>query len=208
MHKFPTRYTRIATEAANIVSTLWAEDKLSSRTVRYHLRKMLIEKGITPKLDSGAFRTTILLPKGVIKVPHTEDAIKSTITEARLFDVVKKNKNIAQHFPESYLVHAYGFPVLLQERVPNVATQNIPKTHPMYNSPRIDEQNPIHQAVDEFGQRLGLGDIHMGNYGWKYDNYGAYPVFFDCELSPDMQDFTPKQVKKVAARTAEWEYPV
>lgn len=207
-HKFPIRYTSLATTVAELVSDLWLDGKLTSRSVRYHLRKMLSEKGINATLSSGAFRTTIILPKGVIKVPHDESSIKSTITESKLFAAIRKNKHIAQHFPISQLIHSSGFSVILQERVRNVATEEIAKTHPLYNSKRIDERNPIHKAVDSFGKKLGLGDIHMGNYGWKASTNGPYPVFFDCELGTGMSDLTSKQAEKVANKVISWKFPL
>jgi hypothetical protein len=159
-------------------------------------------------LDSGAFRTTLILRDAVIKVPHHNDAIRSTIVEYRLFEAVKRNRKIAMHFPYSSLVTEYGMPVLLQERVPMVATQEITDDHPLAHIYHNTSKNPVHAEVKKFARKLGLGDTHHGNYGWKEHRKGFYPVFFDCEVAPGMTDYNVRQVERIAQRNISWEYPI
>lgn len=201
---FNIRHQRIAKNIANMAADLWMGDKLSERNVRAGIRAMFDEV----VLDSGAFRTSVLLKNAVIKVPHHIDAIRSTIIEYKMFEAVRKNRKIAIHFPMSELVTEYGMPVLMQERVPMVATQEISNRNPLakvnYNNPN----NVVHSAVERFAKRLGLGDTHYGNYGWKENRKGFYPVFFDCEVSPNMSDYKPEQIKKVVNKDIVWDYKV
>lgn len=201
---FNSRHTKLARQIATMTADLWMADKLSLRTVRAGIRNMFDD--VT--MDSGAFRTTVLLKNAVIKVPHHVDAIRSTIVEYKMFEAVRKNRTIAIHFPVSELIVEYGMPVLIQERVPMVATQEISERNPLsrvnYNNP----DNHIHTAVGKFARKLGLGDTHYGNYGWKENRKGFYPVFFDCEVSPNMSDYKPHQIQKVVSKKISWGYEV
>lgn len=201
---FNTRHMRVARNIASMTADLWMADKLTSRSVRAGLRKMFGEVN----MDSGAFRTTIILKDVVLKVPHDKDAIRSTIVEYKLFEAVKKNRKIARHFPKSEMVIEYGIPVLMQERVPMVATQEIGEDHPLATVNYRSSKNRVHTAVEEFAKRLGLGDTHYGNYGWKENSKGFYPVFFDCEVAPGMTDYKPEQVERVARKEVLWDYIV
>lgn len=200
---FNSRHYRIAENIANMAAELWLADKLSLRNVRSGIRAMY-----DVSLDSGAFRTSVLLKDAVIKVPHHRDAIRSTMLEYRLFDAVRKNRTIAMHFPKSELVIGSTMPVLLQERVPMVATQEIEENHPMAQVNYRSAKNPVHVAVEKFAKKLGLGDTHSGNYGWKENRKGFYPVFFDCEVSPGMTDYKPHQIEKVVSKKISWDYEV
>ena len=201
---FNTRHTKLARQIATMTADLWMADRLSLRNVRSGIRKMIDD----PTLDSGAFRTTLILRDAVIKVPHHIDAIRSTIVEYRLFEAVKKNRKIAMHFPHSDLITEYGMPVLLQERVKMVATQEIGKDHPLSNVNYRSVNNPVSIAVEKFARKLGLGDTHSGNYGWKEHRKGYYPVFFDCEVAPGMTDYKLEQVERVAQRDISWGFEV
>lgn len=200
---FSNRQYRIAQNIANMAADLWLANKLSMRNVRAGIREMY-----DVSLDSGAFRTSVLLKDAVIKVPHHVDAIRSTMLEYKLFDTVRKNRKIAMHFPTSDLVIVSTMPVLLQERVPMVATQEIEEGHPLSKVNYRSTNNPVHVAVEKFAKKLGLGDTHSGNYGWKENRKGFYPVFFDCEVAPTMVDYTPRQVEKVVSKKVSWEYGV
>ncbi len=209
MSKFSSRYIKIAKDTAESVSHLWLKGMLRKNTVRQEVRKIVSDSNISFKLDSGAYRTALILPSGVIKIPHHEDAIKSTVIEARLFHTVRKNRGIALHFPHTEVVHAYGMPVMIQERVPFVAAQEVSVDHPLSGSDLDDaEYHPAHIAVDKFARKLGLGDAHLGNYGWRSNSKGFYPVFFDCEVSTGMSDLTPTQIQRVSEKDIRWNYPV
>jgi len=201
---FNSRHTRIARRIALMAADLWMSDKLSSRNVRSGIRTIVDD----PELDSGGFRTTLLLKNVAIKVPHHIDAIRSTIVEYRFFEVVKKNRKIAMHFPHSSLVTQYGMPVLLQERVPMVATQEIADDHPLAHIYHNTFENPVHTAVEKFARKLGLGDTHYGNYGWKKHRKGFYPVFFDCEVAPRLTDYKLSQIEHVARKNVSWGFGV
>jgi hypothetical protein len=205
---FSTRYQKIAQDSAENVSGLWIANRLSEKNVRKVIRSVMKPKNIRYSLFSGSYRTALVLPSLVIKVPHTEDAIKSTVVEAKMFEIVRKNRLIAKHFPRTQIIHAYGMPVVLQERILNVATESVDENHPLADDIDNAEYHPAHRAVEKFAKKLGLGDAHLGNYGWAMNSKGLYPVFFDCEVSTGMSDMTQKQVEKLVNRDIRWEYPV
>lgn len=189
MNKFPRRYIGAARKIGNGVTELWMRGELTKRRVRRVIRDVLGDV----RMSDGAFRITAFLPNGVIKVPYQESAIKSTFAEAKLFEIVKRNRQIARYFPISQLVSVDGIPVVVQEFVDMVGV------------------NPIENALDHvesFGRKIGIGDIHEHNYGWKEDRYGLYPVFVDCETSMDMTDLDGRKLKKIASRTPKWSYPL
>lgn len=209
MSKFSSRYVKIANDAAESVSNLWMKGSLRENTVRKELRNILADRNLNFKIDSGAYRTAIILPNGVIKVPHHIDAIKSTVVEAKLFHAIRKNRAIALHFPHTEVIHSYGMPVVIQERVPFVAVQEVDTDHPLAGTDLAEADfHPAHIAVERFAHRLGLGDAHLGNYGWRTNSKGLYPVFFDCEVSTGMSDLTPTQIQRVSEKAVRWNYPV
>jgi hypothetical protein len=114
----PRRKT-IATALASELSNLWLDSKLTYRRVA----KLLDTKFPVTQRVSGAFRSTLLFSGYVIKVPHTEVAIKSTVLEARIYKTGRGNPTIAKNFPKTELLSHDGIPVLVQERVPFVATE-------------------------------------------------------------------------------------
>lgn len=190
MNKFPRHYIGAARKVGRGVSTLWMRGELTNRRVRRVIRDVL---GEDVRMVDGAFRITAFLPNGVIKVPYQESAIKSTFTEAKLFEVVKRNRQIARYFPLSQLVSVDGIPVMVQEYVDMVGV------------------NPVENALDSveaFGRKIGLGDIHEHNYGWKEDRFGLYPVFVDCETSEDMTDLNGRVLDKIVTRSPKWSYPL
>jgi hypothetical protein len=203
---FPRRYETIARHLGEGVSDLWLDGKLTERRVRTLIRRYCEDRNITPTMFSGAFRTVLSLPNGVIKVPHDESAVKSTALEGKMFQIIRGNKNIAKHFPVSNVVYTHGIPVIIQERVEQVATISIDTTHPMALVGELTEQNPVHLVVEEFAHKMGLGDVHLGNYGWKESRKGYYPVFFDCELVPDGYDLSLRHARKIANSKATWQY--
>ena len=186
---FPQRYHTYAEQIGKQVADLWLADRLSLRRVRKVIRAVV---GDDVQLSSGGYRTTAILRNGVIKVPHDDSAIRSTFTEARIFETVKKNKTIVQHFPNSQLIVVEGMPVILQALVGGVAS-------------RYDHDTTT--AVERFGKRLGIGDIHLYNYGWGEDGQGIYPIFIDCETSPRKMSTTPQEVKKISTKRVRWDYP-
>jgi len=188
--QFPRRYHTYAERIGRQVADLWMSEKLTIRRVRKILRDVI---GPDVRISSGAFRTTAILPNGVIKVPHDDLAIRSTFTEARIFQAVQKNKNIVQHFPASELVAVEGIPVIIQELVDGVAE--------LYDNESIE-------AVEDFGKRLGIGDVHLHNYGWGKDEQGMYPIFIDCETNQQFASTTPQEVQKITTKRVRWDYPL
>lgn len=205
---FSNRYRKLAHDIATKVSTLWVNDRLSETNVRRAIRQIVNDRNIRYALSSGGYRTALVLPSLVIKVPHADVSIKSSVVEVKMFEVVRKNRRIAKHFPYTEIVHAYGMPVILQERISNVATEEVNEEHPLWNDVENAEYHPAHLSVEKFARKLGIGDAHPGNYGWASNTRGYYPVFFDCEVSANMTDLTQKEVEKLLKKDVRWEYPV
>lgn len=201
---FTKRDYQRAEKIAGTIAHLWMDGRLTSRAVRYALRQLHPDY----TLDSGAYRTTVLMPKVVVKVPHLPESIKSTVLEYKLFQAVQSNRMIMQHFPNTMLIQVDGMPVLLQERVPMIATHAVDQKHPLSRTNWRNPNNPVHTAVETFAKQLGLGDTHYGNYGWRKNQHGYYPVFIDCELGTGMMDVTPKQIQRTAKATTRWGYGV
>jgi hypothetical protein len=189
----PRRKT-IATALASELALLWLDNKLTYRRVA----KILDTKFPTTQRVSGAFRSTLLFPEYVIKVPHEEVAVKSTILEARIYKTARANPRIAKHFPNTHLMCRDGIPVLVQERVPYVATE-----HPLQDI--NTEDHPLHRLVALYAKEIGIGDIHLGNYGWKRGRTRHYPVFFDCELTPRGYDLKLKHLHKLSEAVVTWD---
>ena len=190
MNTFPRRYHMYARQIGEQVANLWLSNQLTIRRVRRVIRSVI---GDDVRLSSGAFRTTAILPNGVIKVPHDEAAIRSTFSEARIFEVVKHNKNIARHFPNAELVTVEGIPVLIQSKVDNIA--------------RFTDWDSLDHVI-EFGQKIGVGDVHLHNYGWGEDEHGIYPIFIDCETTNRAVAPTLHEVHRMSQKRARWSYPL
>jgi hypothetical protein len=190
MKNFPQRYQSYARRIGAEVATLWLSEQLTPRRVRKIMRNVI---GQDVTLSSGAFRTTAILPNGVIKVPHDESAIRSTFTEARIFAAVKHNKNIARHFPQAELIVMEGIPVLIQSKVEGIAEHT--------------DWDSLDHVID-FGQKLGVGDVHLHNYGWGEDEQGIYPIFIDCETNEQFTSVSPAEVKRISQKQVRWKYPV
>jgi hypothetical protein len=203
---FPTRYTTIARHLGSQVSDLWLDEKLTPRRVRNLIRTYCNERNLSANILSGAYRTTLILPSGVIKLPHDETAVKSTALEGKMFEIIRTNRKLAKHFPVSRVVYTHGIPVVIQEKVEQIATDSIDEIHPMVLMGDLDEKNPVHLVVEEFAHKMGLGDVHLGNYGWKENTRGYYPVFFDCELVPNGDDLSLSYARKIANSTAKWQF--
>jgi len=186
--KFPKRYYPKARRISRAVHTLWLYNKLTKRRVHTVIRDVLGNVSI----QTGAFRSTAILPNGVIKVPHTEDSIKSTLLEVELFRAARRSRH-ARHFPVTELVMCGNVPVLLQERVNEIA---------IYASKDVEDD------VTQFAENIGVGDIHAHNYGWRDDRYGMYPVFVDCETSMNGKNLTVHDVCRVQRASTPWKYPI
>jgi hypothetical protein len=186
---FPKYYYRHAQRLAADVHMLWLYDKLTVRRVRALLKRVLGPV----ELQSGSFRTSALLPRGIIKVPHDVQAIQSTFLEMELFTAVARHTTLHHHFPHTELIATGGVPVLMQERV-------------TYVGHRTSED--VAEAVTGFARQVGLGDIHPHNYGWEFSRHGPYPVFVDCETSQSHATLTPHDIHRVAGAVARWPYTV
>lgn len=187
---FPKKYQRIAEKIAMGAATLWMNDKLTPRRIK----KVIVEAcGDTPvTIDYGSYRTVAILPNGVIKVPHDPRAIRSTFSEARLFRIMSATQ-MKKHFPFTELVSTEGIPVLVQERIDDVMLMDEPW---------------VGKEVERFANRIGLGDVHNANYGWRKDKKGMYPVFIDCETNQNMRDLTEQEINKVRQSKVRWPYSV
>lgn len=201
MTLFSNRDRKIARTVARRVADLWMDNRLTANRVRRVIREVIPNATI----DAGAWRTSVLLTKTVLKVPHHPDAIRSTMVEHRLFQATKRNRVIARHFPTSEVVTVDGVPVMIQERIPMVASQEVEDDHPLAEFGQHQYVvHPAHRSAMTFAKRLGIGDCHLGNYGWRSNRRGYYPVFFDCEVGTGMTDHTNQAVHRIASKTVKW----
>jgi hypothetical protein len=184
---FPKRYYRDGNRISAAVHRLWLYDKLTKRNVRTALQSLLGDVAI----QTGAFRSTAILPQAVIKVPHAEEGIKSTLLEVELLQKMRRSR-YRRHFPETQIITTSNVPVLVQSRVADVAA---------YSSADVEAD------VTTFAKALGIGDVHAHNYGWGYDRRGMYPVFIDCETSTRGKNLTTRDVQKFETSSAAWHYP-
>lgn len=117
------------------------------------------------KLSSGMYRTAAVFDKFVIKFPRDgrHEAIKQ---EAEYITKMRKHKKWGRHFPKTQLVEFEGIHILIQEKVD------------MNHRGRRDLQD----AAENLAYRLGIEDMHEGNYGWKGPKGREYPVFIDVDF--------------------------
>lgn len=182
---FPKRYYTYAMRIAKSAHELWVHDRLTERRIRRLLRDII---GDVP-LHSGSYRTTAILPNGVIKVPHDTAALRSTFLEMELFTRAYKSSTLARHFPQSVAITNGAVPVLIQEEIDSIA--------------RPTDEHVTH-LVQGFAKHLGIGDVHAHNYGWRSSTKGLCPVFVDCETSTRFTALTPRDIDKLDQVVHRW----
>lgn len=133
-------------------------------------KKVLTQVATSERLSGqfkvGCYRIAFVTDDAVYKFQYNEHEQSCIIQE---FEFIKRMRQTPykRHFPASALVHGITFPVLIQERI-NMNHKGIPET--------------LHMQAKLLGKRLGLDDMHQGNYGWKGKRREEYPVFVDVDF--------------------------
>lgn len=130
------------------------------------LTQVAKDAGVTGQVKVGCYRMAFITTDAVYKIQYNEHAC-SCILEEFEFIAKMRNGEFRRHFPQSVLVQAVTFPVLIQERI-NMNHRGIPET--------------LHMQAKLLGRTLGLEDLHTGNYGWKGKRREEYPVFVDVDF--------------------------
>lgn len=154
-------------EIAEAIAML-LDSKDEGSSYREHNDRMRTEiKSTNPKvkLSSGMYRTAAVFDKFVVKFAR-DDRHEALRTEAEFIQKMRKHKQFGRHFPETQLIEIGGVSVLIQEKVD------------MSHRGRRDLQD----AAENLADRLGLDDMHEGNYGWKGPKGKEYPVFVDVDF--------------------------
>lgn len=123
-------------------------------------------------ITSGIMRTALIFEDLVIKIPGGQsggnDRADELIEETRFIRKMRKHKKFGRHFPETTVIRHRGLVLQLQERVPNVWSDRLCRK---YSS-----------DVLALAEKLGIDDVHSGNYGWKGPKGKEYPVFIDVDF--------------------------
>lgn len=114
----------------------------------------------------GCYRIVFVTDDAVFKFQYNEHQFSCILKEFNFLSQMRES-SYRKHFPTSMLVHAITFPVLIQERI-DMTHKGIPET--------------LHMQARLLGRRLGLEDVHIGNYGWKGKRREEYPVFVDVDF--------------------------
>jgi hypothetical protein len=154
-------------EIASAIAML-VDSKDDGSSYREHIDSVRTEiKNTDPKvkLSSGMYRTAAVFKDFVVKFArdNRHEALKQ---EAEFIAKMRKNRKWGRHFPETHVLEVGGVTVLIQEKVD------------MSHRGRRDLQD----AAEHLATRLGLDDMHEGNYGWKGPKGKEYPVFVDVDF--------------------------
>jgi hypothetical protein len=144
------------------------DSKEDSQSYREHIetvRSAIKDTDPKVKLASGMYRTAAVFDKFVVKFARDgrQEQLK---TEAEYITKMRKNRKWGRHFPETHVIEIGGVTVLIQEKVD------------MSHRGRRDLQEP----AERLAERLGIDDMHEGNYGWKKGKNGVFPVFVDVDF--------------------------
>lgn len=129
-----------------------------ARELKKHFRNIHVTNGV--------YRTAVVFDDHVIKWSRDLSRQEALKDEARFIRKMRKTK-FARHFPRTRLVTLGEVVVMIQERVPNVDNSRFAFL--------ID-------AVIDLGAKLGIDDVHGGNFGWRGRKGKEYPVFIDVDI--------------------------
>lgn len=155
---------------ANAIAML-LDSKEETSSYREHIdtvRSAIKDTDPKVKLASGMYRTAAVFDKFVVKFARDgrQEQLK---TEAAYITKMRKNRKWGRHFPETHVIEIGGVTVLIQEKVD------------MSHRGRHELQD----SAEKLAERLGIDDMHDGNYGWKKGKNGVYPVFVDVDFRGD-----------------------
>ena len=119
------------------------------------------------KVASGAYRTALVFDDFIVKFSRDDYRQDAIITEAEFINQLRADEQFGRHFPETYVVQVGDAPVLVQQKV-NMSQKGV----------SWDDR----YEVERLGERLGIEDVHEGNYGWAGPRGKRYPVFVDVDL--------------------------
>lgn len=148
------------------------------------LRKVAKKSGYkSVKVDSGAFRAALILRNVVIKFPMETESRERMDDEIKFIERARKNRTFRRHIVETKAIRTEMGLVFVQERV------NTEHPLPYFR---------LEAGVQALAKRMGIGDVHCRNYGWKGPKGKRYPVFFDLEFShnPEKSDRKPTKLEK------------
>lgn len=152
--------------ASAIAMLLDSKDELTaSRTHANDVAKMARDTDPKAKVSSGSYRTAVVFDKFVVKFAQ-DDRQEELRDEAEFINKMRENETWGRHFPETHVLNIGGITVLIQEKVD------------MNHRSRRHMQD----AAENLAYKLGLEDMHEGNYGWKGPKGKEYPVFIDVDF--------------------------
>lgn len=137
-----------------------------------------IEDAFGVTTDSGAYRIAFILDNVVIKMSKEQSRSRKLVAEAKFIEKMRKDKTYGRHFPQTEILKIGNVTLQIQEKVD--------MSHKGMSYEMMDE-------AENLGFRLGIQDIHDGNYGWKIGPNGAYPVFVDVDFRDAKLRAKPRQ---------------
>lgn len=154
-------------ELATAIAML-LDSKDERQSMREHIdsvRTAIKDTDPKVKLAQGMYRTAAVFDKFVVKFARDErqEALKA---EAEFITKMRKHRKWGRHFPETHVLEIGGVTVLIQEKVD------------MSHRGRRDLQ----ESAENLADRLGLDDMHEGNYGWKGPKGKEFPVYVDVDF--------------------------
>lgn len=137
------------------------------RAARHDIELVMKKQFPGVKVASGAYRTALVFNDLVVKFSRDECRQTEIRDEADFINHMRNDEKYGRHFPETYVVDVGSVPVLVQEKV-NMSHKGISWAD--------------RTQVEHLANRLGISDMHDGNYGWKGPKGKRYPVFVDVDL--------------------------
>jgi hypothetical protein len=158
----------------------WDEYEYEQRSgLKNRVQKFLKRKKIRgAKFKSGVFRLAVILPFAVLKLPIKSESVERFPEEATFIKRMRSTVKYKRHFPVTRLVvNAHNSIMNRYCLVQEVIKMNKKEDYQMNKTERF-----FHDESQRLAGRLGLGDMHEWNYGWKGDKNKKYPVYVDCEF--------------------------
>jgi len=183
--RIPLKYRNMAGDLLSYLNERAdLQESYGAQWMRNHIRTFLRKRGIEkPIFRNGVYRMVAITPRVVFKLRlnncQWDNPEPRMLSEVKYIRKKSRSKRYARHFPAVELVHSQDADAAwtvcqIMERLP------IPK---YTSSQRMTaRQTALHNEVRELAERLGLGDIHTGNYTWVGPRGRKYPVFLDCEM--------------------------
>lgn len=187
MLKVSPKYRKVITQVAREFTRRRDFTKgnfqIPERTAKEIVRKIAMKNGYkTPKVDSGAFRVTLILRNSVIKFPMAAESRDRMEHEIKFIRETRKNRSYRRHIVDTKAIRTDIGLVFVQERVDT--------KHPL-------PYFRLEPGVQALADRIGIGDCHCNNYGWAGPKGKRYPVFFDLEFTYKRKNRPAKKLTKL-----------